>query len=60
MIAVLLPLVIVAIVLGIAGAAGKGLVYLLLIGIVLFPGALLLRARRAQRRARPSWLTCTS
>jgi hypothetical protein len=60
MIAFLLPLVIVAIVPGIVGVAGKGLLYLLFIGVVVLLGALLLRARWAQRRARPSWLTCTS
>jgi hypothetical protein len=42
MIALFLLLVIVAIVLGIVGVAAKGLLYLLIIGIVVFLGALLL------------------
>jgi hypothetical protein len=42
MIALFLLLVIVAIVLGIVGVVAKGLLYLLFIGIVVFPGALLL------------------
>jgi hypothetical protein len=42
MIAFFLLLVIVAMVLGIVGVVAKGLLYLLLIGIVVFLGALLL------------------
>ena len=41
---------IVAIVLGIVGVAAKGLLYLLIIGIVVFLGALLLGALRIRRR----------
>jgi hypothetical protein len=43
-------LVIVAIVLGIVGVVAKGLLYLLIIGIVVFFGALLLAALRMRRR----------
>ena len=53
MIAFALLLVIVAIALGIVGVAVKGLLYLLIIGIVVFLVALLLgvlRMRRAGRR----------
>ena len=50
MIALFLLLVIVAIVLGIVGVAGKGLLYLLFIGIAVFLGALLLGALRMRRR----------
>ena len=50
MIALFLLLVIVAIVLGIVGVVAKGLLYLLIIGIVVFLGALLLGALRARRR----------
>jgi hypothetical protein len=50
MVALFLLLVIVAIVLGIVGVVVKGLVYLLIIGIVVFLGALLLRAPRMRRR----------
>jgi hypothetical protein len=42
MLALFLLLVIVAIVLGIVGVVAKGLLYLLIIGIVVFLGALLL------------------
>jgi hypothetical protein len=42
--------VIVAIVLGIVGVVAKGLLYLLIIGIVVFFGALLLGALRIRRR----------
>ena len=42
MIALFLLLVIVAIVLGVVGVVAKGLFYLLIIGIVVFLGALLL------------------
>jgi hypothetical protein len=57
MIALFLLLVIVAIVLGIVGVVAKGLLYLLIIGIVVFLGALLLatlwiRRRPGRRRAR--------
>jgi hypothetical protein len=47
MIALFLLLVIVAIVLGIVGVAGKGLLF---IGIVVFLGALVLGALRMRRR----------
>jgi Na+/melibiose symporter-like transporter len=50
MIALFLLLVIAAIVLGIVGAVAKGLLYLLIIGIVVFAGALLLAALRMRRR----------
>jgi hypothetical protein len=45
-----LLLVIVAIVLGIVGVVAKGLLYLLIIGIVVFLGALTLAALRMRRR----------
>ena len=50
MLALFLLLVIVAMVLGILGVVVKGLVYLLIIGIVVFLGALLLGALRMRRR----------
>jgi hypothetical protein len=50
MIALFLLLVIVAMVLGIVGVVAKGLLYLLIIGIVVFLGALLLGALRMRRR----------
>jgi hypothetical protein len=50
MIALFLLLVIVAIVLGIVGVVAKGLLYLLIIGIVVFLGALLLATLRIRRR----------
>ena len=50
MLALFLLLVIIAIVLGIVGVAAKGLLYLLIIGIVVFLGALLLGALRIRRR----------
>ena len=50
MLALFLLLVIVAIVLGIVGVVAKGLLYLLIIGIVVFLGALLLGALRIRRR----------
>lgn len=50
MIALFLLLVIAAIVLGIFGVVVKGLLYLLLIGIAVFLGALLLAALRVRRR----------
>jgi hypothetical protein len=50
MIALVLLLVIAAIALGIVGAVAKGLLYLLIIGIVVFVGALLLAALRMRRR----------
>jgi Flp pilus assembly protein TadB len=49
-IALFLLLVIAAIVLGIFGVVVQGLVYLLLIGIAMFLGALLLAALRMRRR----------
>ena len=50
MIALFLLLVIAAVVLGIFGAVVKGLLYLLIIGIVVFLGALLLATLRMRRR----------
>jgi hypothetical protein len=50
MIALFLLLVIVAIVLGIVGVVAKGLLYLLIIGIVVFLGALIFAALRMRRR----------
>ena len=50
MVALFLLLVIAAIVLGIVGVAVKGLIYLLIIGIVVFLGALVLGALRMRRR----------
>ena len=50
MIALFLLLVIVAIALGIVGVVVKGLLYLLIIGIVVLMGALLLGALRMRRR----------
>jgi uncharacterized BrkB/YihY/UPF0761 family membrane protein len=50
MIALFLLLVIAAIALGIVGAVVKGLLYLLIIGIIVFLGALLLAALRMRRR----------
>ncbi len=50
MIALFLLLVIVAIVLGIVGVVAKGLLYLLIIGIVVFLGALVFAALRMRRR----------
>jgi hypothetical protein len=52
MIALFLLLVIAAIALGIAGVVAKGLLYLLIIGIVVFLGALTLAALRMRRRPR--------
>lgn len=55
MIAFLLLLVIVAIALGIVGVVVHGLLYLLIIGIVVFLGALIagaMRMSRSQRRRR--------
>jgi hypothetical protein len=52
MIAFFLLLVIVAIVLGIVGVVAKGLLYLLIIGIVVFIGALVLGAVRMRSRPR--------
>lgn len=50
MIALFLLLVIVAIALGIVGVVAKGLLYLLIIGIVVFLGALAFAALRMRRR----------
>jgi hypothetical protein len=50
MLALFLLLVIVAIVLGIVGVVVKGLLYMLIIGIVVFLGALVLGALRIRRR----------
>ncbi|MCW2895541.1 MAG: hypothetical protein JWO75_5030 [Actinomycetia bacterium] len=52
MIAFFLLLVIVAIALGIVGVVVKGLLYLLIIGVVVLLGALLLGALRMRRRPR--------
>jgi hypothetical protein len=54
MLALFLLLVLVAIVLGILGVVVKGLLYLLIIGIVVFLGALLLGVLRMRRRPRKS------
>ena len=50
MIALFLLLVIVAIVLGIVGVVANGLLYLLIIGVVVFLGALVLGALRMRQR----------
>ena len=50
MIALFLLLLIAAIVLGIVGVVAKGLLYLLIIGVVVFLGASLLAALRMRRR----------
>jgi Flp pilus assembly protein TadB len=50
MIALFLLLVIAAIALGIVGVVAKGLLFLLIIGIVVFLGALTLGALRMRRR----------
>jgi hypothetical protein len=50
MIALFLLLVIAAIALGIAGVVVQGLLYLLIIGIAVFLGALLLAGLRMRRR----------
>jgi uncharacterized BrkB/YihY/UPF0761 family membrane protein len=50
MIALFLLLVIAAVALGIVGAVVKGLLYLLIIGIVVFLGALILASLRMRRR----------
>jgi hypothetical protein len=50
MIALFLLLVIAAIALGIVGVVAKGLLFLLMIGIVVFLGALALAAVRMRRR----------
>lgn len=50
MIALFLLLVIAAIALGIVGIVAKGLLYLLIIGIAVFVGALLLATLRMRRR----------
>jgi hypothetical protein len=52
MIALFLLLIIVAIVLGIVGVVAKGLLYLLIIGVVVFIGALVLGALRMRRPGR--------
>jgi hypothetical protein len=52
MIALFLLLVIAAIALGIVGVVAKGLLYLLIIGIIVFLGALTLAALRMRRRPR--------
>lgn len=52
MLAFFLFLVIVAIVLGIVGVVVKGLLWLLIIGIVVFLGALLLGTLRTRRPGR--------
>lgn len=50
MLALFLLLIIVAIALGIVGVVAKGFLYLLIIGIAVFLGALLLGALRMRRR----------
>jgi hypothetical protein len=50
MIALFLLLVLAAVALGLVGVVVKGLFYLLIIGIVVFVGALLLAALRMRRR----------
>jgi hypothetical protein len=50
MIALFLLLVIVAIVLGLVGVVADGLLYLLIVGIAVFLGALLLAALRMLQR----------
>ncbi|MGH3250171.1 MAG: hypothetical protein ACRDOI_28775 [Trebonia sp.] len=52
MIALFLLLIIAAIALGVVGVVVKGLLYLLIIGIVLFLGALLLGSLRMRRPGR--------
>jgi hypothetical protein len=52
MIALFLLLIIVAIALGILGVVAKGLLYLLIIGIAVFLGAILLGALRMRRPGR--------
>src|ERR1700733_12794243 len=52
MLALFLLLVIIAIVLGIVGVVVKGLLYLLIIGVVVFLGAILLGALRMRRPGR--------
>jgi len=52
MIVLFLLLVIVAIALGIVGVVVKGLLYLLIIGIVVFVGALILAGLRMRRPGR--------
>jgi hypothetical protein len=50
MIVLFLLLVIVAIVLGVVGVVAKGLLYLLIIGVFVFLGALVLGALRMRRQ----------
>ncbi len=50
MIALFLLLVIAAIALGIVGAVVKGLLYMLVLGVAIFLGAILLAALRMRRR----------
>jgi hypothetical protein len=52
MIALFLLLIIVAIALGIVGVVAKGLLFLLMIGIVVFLGAIVLGALRMRRGGR--------
>jgi hypothetical protein len=54
MIAFFLLLVIAAIVLGIVGVVVKGLLFLLIIGIAVFLGALILAGFRMRRDKRPA------
>jgi hypothetical protein len=54
MVALFLLLVIVAIALGIVGAVVHGLLYLLIIGVVVFLGALLLGALRMRAGRHPA------
>ena len=57
MIALFLLLVLAAIILGIVGVVAKGLLFLLLIGVVVFLGALILAALRMRRRRTASPVT---
>ncbi len=50
MLALFLLLVLAAVILGIVGVVAKGLLYLLIIGIVIFIGALVLGAVRMRSR----------
>jgi 4-hydroxybenzoate polyprenyltransferase len=52
--AIVLLLIIVAIALGILGVVLKGLLYLLIIGIVVFLAAFILLGARLRRRRRPA------
>jgi hypothetical protein len=51
---VFLLLILLAVALGIIGAVAKGLLYLLIIGIVVFLAAFVLLGARLRRRGRPA------